>query len=378
MQKVINVNLDIKRATAQPAKIPSLVVGDTGNKIIITMYDEGAPADLSSATRILAVFSKVSDGSICEQDTDDAAVNLERVGLTVTGSPSDDDFINVMWTSSEASTSITASDGLSVSINREIFAQAYPEYGTYSFHYVTAETRWLMGEHTVKVENNIITIDPVRTGSYGNGKNNVEIQIYTDEELITSAQFNFDGRPAILNDDTIKSTEKFPILLDLIRRVEAAERSSGDMSQVDYDSNGDGIVNAADYAEEAENANNLDGHGSDYFTPEDEFVSHASRHATEGDDPIAPSDIGAAVPSSGVLVSLSSSSWAADGEGYSQTVNVSGVTQTNNIVVSAAVSYFDKYNDAGIRAVQQYSGQVKFYATSLPEETLGAVVLIVG
>lgn len=72
--------------------------------------------------------------------------------------------------------------------------------------------------------NNVLTID-VRTGSYSDGKNDCELQIYSGADyktLVTSAQFNFDGRRGIVNDETVAAEERYPILVSLISQAEEA------------------------------------------------------------------------------------------------------------------------------------------------------------
>ena len=87
---------------------------------------------------------------------------------------------------------------------------------------------------TVTGENmNVLVID-LKTTSYSVGKNNCEIQIYSGENLgtlVTTANFNFDGRPGILNDETIQAEDKFPILTALIERVENLATATGDMTK---------------------------------------------------------------------------------------------------------------------------------------------------
>jgi len=296
MKKTVNINLDVKRPTAQQLKLPTLIVGDTGNKFVISMYDDGSALSLTNATKIVVAFSKVSDGSICEQDTEDAVVSLPSIGITLTGTPTDEDTITVVWTSSAQTTTITCSEGLSATLDRVKFGNAYPSYGTYVFTYHTTGFRWQCGDNSVTVSGNVITIDPIKTGSFGAGKNNCEVQLYEGTELITSAQFNFDGRPGIVNETTIQSDEKFPILVDLIRRVEAVEGSSGDMRKSVYDTDDDGKVDEAEHAEDSDHADDsdlLEGHAASYYVASSEFSAHASRHGSSGSDPVTPADIGA-------------------------------------------------------------------------------------
>lgn len=66
----------------------------------------------------------------------------------------------------------------------------------------------------------------VYTTSFSPGTNNCEIQVLSGEgygTLVTSAQFNFECRRSILNDDTIQSTDEYPILVGLVQRVEEVE-----------------------------------------------------------------------------------------------------------------------------------------------------------
>ena len=141
----------------------------------------------------------------------------------------------------------------------------------------------ITGEHM-----NVLVID-LKTTSYSVGKNNCEIQIYSGENLgtlVTTANFNFDGRPGILNDETIQAEDKFPILTALIERVENLATATGDMTKEEYDPDGDGVV---ERAEEAENAKMLGGKYPEQFA--ERF--HAAQHYKGGADQITPKDIGA-------------------------------------------------------------------------------------
>ena len=56
--KTIPIALDLKRVGAQAQALPTLVEGDNGNVFVITMTDDGEPLDLSTASRVICVFSK--------------------------------------------------------------------------------------------------------------------------------------------------------------------------------------------------------------------------------------------------------------------------------------------------------------------------------
>ena len=73
-------------------------------------------------------------------------------------------------------------------------------------------------------ENNKFTVK-VYTTSFAPGTNNCEVQVLSGENyetLVTSAQFNFECRRSILNDDTILAVDTYPILAGLVTRVESA------------------------------------------------------------------------------------------------------------------------------------------------------------
>lgn len=77
-------------------------------------------------------------------------------------------------------------------------------------------------------DNNVITI-ALKTGSFSPGKSasglmKCEIQVYSgispDLTLITSAQFTFRCRRAIMNSETIQATDEYPVLVELIEQVQ--------------------------------------------------------------------------------------------------------------------------------------------------------------
>lgn len=76
-------------------------------------------------------------------------------------------------------------------------------------------------------DHNVITI-ALKTGSFSPGKAasglmKCEIQVYSGSDLdvlVTSAQFTFRCRRAIINDETIAATDDYPILVELINEVQ--------------------------------------------------------------------------------------------------------------------------------------------------------------
>jgi hypothetical protein len=223
VNKTIPIALDLKRVTSQPVDIPTLVEGDNGNIFVITLTDDGVPVDLSSC-RVYCVFSKVSDGTTTEQDTQDAFITLDAYGITLTGTPTDEDTITV---NSDGENVIVSTDvtGGSATVDSDVWLQKVPYAGSFTITYDVSQ--WRLGDHSVQIsgdDSNIVTIN-LKTGSFGAGKNNVEMQIYSGtsgQTLVTTAQFNFDGRKGISNADTVKASSEYPILSALIEQVQMA------------------------------------------------------------------------------------------------------------------------------------------------------------
>lgn len=92
-------------------------------------------------------------------------------------------------------------------------------------------------------DSNIITI-ALRTGSFSPGRSSsglmkCEIQVYSGElqdVLVTSAQFTFRCRRAIMNDETIAADDNYPVLVELIQEVQQLiTREQSDWNEEDID-----------------------------------------------------------------------------------------------------------------------------------------------
>ena len=70
---------------------------------------------------------------------------------------------------------------------------------------------------------------------------------------------------------------------------------------------------------------------------------------------------------------LTASGWE---EGY-QTVIVGGVTNENDVFVSVPETYYEAYTDAGIRCVEQSTGQLKFFSDDAPTLDITVGILII-
>ena len=218
-----------------------VVEGDNGNILVVTLTDDGTPVDLTGC-KVLAVFG-LPTGETVEQDTQDAYVNMDDMGITLTGTPVADDTVTVTVTGGSCSASVSGTGVTAATVNDEAFLERYPENGTYVFKYTTA---WQYGDNSVTVggtDHNEITIN-LKTGSFSPGKSSsglmkCEIQVYSGQDyetLVTSAQFTFRCRRAIVNDETVPSDNNYPILVELIHSVQGFVRSNqSDWNQTNQD-----------------------------------------------------------------------------------------------------------------------------------------------
>lgn len=83
-----------------------------------------------------------------------------------------------------------------------------------------------------------------------------------------------------------------------------------------------------------------------------------------------------AAPSVGVSVTLLASGWNANTK--TQTVNVSVVTATGNLIITAAPDSYMAYAEAGVRCTAQGAGTLTFACETVPTADVAANVLIPG
>lgn len=111
---------------------------------------------------------------------------------------------------------------------------------------------------------------------------------------------------------------------------------------------------------------------------------HNRRHLPDGADPITmltgnyadasvtAAKLAADAKSKGVAVTLAAASWSSN----TQTVSVSGVTASNNVLVAAAPASRTAWNDAEIYCSAQASGKLTFKCGTAPTANVTANVVI--
>ena len=96
--------------------------------------------------------------------------------------------------------------------------------------------------------------------------------------------------------------------------------------------------------------------------------------AASSDHTYTLSSLGAAPASVAVTALLYADNW----ERNLQAVSASGVTESNNIIVSPHPDYYSEYTAANIRAVSQSNGNVEFECDTVPSGLVEVSILIVG
>lgn len=233
---------------------------------------------------------------------------------------------------------------------------------------------------------NEITID-LKPSRFAAGYNECEIQVYSGDlmgTLITTARFNFSAVPSILNPDSIRDDEKYPILLDLIQQVKDLQSGTGDMTKDAYDPDRDGKVLLADYADRAETAFSADyvgGRDADYFASKAALdVEIAARES------LAELVVGISAESLGAATKSTKSDAVLHADAWNETeyaLPVVNATETNVVELSLPASVtteqLEALQDANIVGVSQSNGSITLKAFgNVPTIDIPIIVIVRG
>ncbi|HMM30342.1 MAG TPA: BppU family phage baseplate upper protein [Clostridia bacterium] len=81
----------------------------------------------------------------------------------------------------------------------------------------------------ITVDENTVSID-VFISSIAAGMVECELQVFSEETLVTTASFNFKCRKGIMCEETVQSSEEYPLLVGLIQQCEEIEASLEDIA----------------------------------------------------------------------------------------------------------------------------------------------------
>lgn len=208
-----------------------------------------------------------------------------------------------------------------------------------------------MAQYVTKIRTNVgdIPID------YNALANLPDLSIYATKKsvadvntLITNVQNEIKNEINILDDTSIKS-----------------------VANIKPDSNGNVAITPSNIGA----ATSDHGHSitslSDTLSVEKGGTGATSASSARSNLGITPANIGA-VTMKTATVSLPVGSWSSK----KQTVSVSGVTSSNNVIVTAAPASYEHYNECAVRCSAQGSGTLTFTCTDTPTSSLTANVLI--
>lgn len=124
--------------------------------------------------------------------------------------------------------------------------------------------------------------------------------------------------------------------------------------------------------------------GQDYDTILPTPDAHASSHQANGSDPlilqtgnygnktITKQKLASGATYASIAVTLTTANWSRN----KQTVNVTGVTANNAVIVSAAPASYLSYSEFGVYCSAQGAGTLTFTCDSTPDVNLTVNVLI--
>lgn len=327
--KVFNIALDIKKAVDNDKF--TIVEGDTGNYVHITLTDSGTPVPLSGC-RVLAVFSKTNGTSM--QDSAEA-----DGGVTIDTERTNEITIH-LFPSSFALGLVECEIQVYSGPNNEVLVTTAKFNFDCRLGIFNAGTAQATNEYPLLV--GLIN----RVG--------VLEETYTDNE---AARAEAEGARADAETARARAEQ------------DRAEAEQGRADAEDARANAERDRAAAEQGRaEAEQGR------------QDEFTSvrDAANAAAERAEAAAEA-AGSAIGDMSVLLktaALPVSGWVSSGGAFIQSASVPGLEPAHTVIVSPAPESFYECGEAGIYCTGQSAGSLSFACGRLPDEDISVIVLI--
>ena len=217
-----------------------------------------------------------------------------------------------------------------------------------------------------------VLLDP---NNYGPGIVSVDVQVYSGENhtvLITSTRFDFRCRRSLISAEIIHANVAYPPLVTATQ--EALDATAAALAAAAQFEANLGEMNVQADWQETSSTSDAFIRNKPLLTPYALGAAeqvHAARHATNGADAITPASIGAATAATQALT-LAVADWSDN----AQTVNVTGVTADNSVIVSPAAASREAYGNAGVYCSAQGTGTLTFACEDTPASALTVNALI--
>lgn len=333
--KTFDVALELKQTSTNPTF--SVIEGDTGNRLHITVTDGGSAVDLTGC-RVIAAFSK-SNG-ISMQDS-----GVADNGITFGGTNNNEVTVD-LFASSLAPGNVECELQIYSGLMEVLITTA-------RFNFVCR--RGIMNEDVLLSTNEYpLLVDLISTveGFVGAEQERVdaeqeraaEMAKWASAEAVANTLAAGSSATATLSE--VGGVKRFTF--GIPKGVDGS--GTGDMSKSTYDTNGNGIV---------DNAEKLGGKLPEEYQEAGNYASPAIlRTAT-----------------------LGVASWTGAEAPFSQTVTVNGVVSDVNaqaIIVSPAAGFGTVYGAAGVECISQGTNSLIFTCLVAPENDITVSVAILG
>ena len=336
--KVFNVALELKQTSTNPTF--TVIEGDTGNKLHVTVTDGGSALDLTGC-RIIAVFSKTNGMSMQDSGVEDG-------GIEIGGTYNNEVTISLFPSSIAPG---------NVECELQIYSGESMEVLVTTARFNFEANRAMMNEDVLQGTNEYpLLVDLISTVegfvSAEEGRVIAEAERVEEHEKWQNVDAQAVTLPAgsaatatVVEEDGVKRF-RFGI------PEGAAGEGTGDMSRYIYDTNNDGVVDTA------ENAQKLNGYTAEAFQPVGTYGQ----------------------PSLTRKAVLVSSLWEGEEAPYTQSVAIAGVSsvvEEQIIVIAPEYASREAYANANIACAEQSENALLFTCSHIPESNVRVSIGII-